>query len=144
MNIILKRRIIMKANFKKFMAVIAATAMCAVPMANSMSASAAPQKISRELVLTDEQENVIQSALAKQVTKVQSRSQLRKLMELFENRKRVVVNPIANDNVVEFVVVGKEASSRLGDRGLVIEPSLKDWGPLTPYIKGRNVVIKFK
>jgi hypothetical protein len=134
----------MKANFKKFMAVIAATAMCAVPMANSMSASAAPYKVSREIVLTEEQENVIQSALAKQVTKVQSRAQLRKLMELFQKREKVVVNPVASDKVVEFVVVGKEASSRMGDKGLLIEPGTKDWGPLTPYIDGRDVIVRFK
>ena len=134
----------MKTNLKKIMAAIAATVMCAVPMTSAMTASAAPHKVSRELVLTEEQESVIESAIVKQSTRVKSKAQLRKLMELFQKREKVVVNPIASDKVVEFVVVGKEASSRMGDKGLLIEPSIKDWGPLTPYIDGRDVIVRFK
>jgi uncharacterized protein YcbK (DUF882 family) len=134
----------MKTNLKKIMAAIAATVMCAVPMTSAMTASAAPHKVSRELVLTEEQESVIESAIVKQSTKVKSKAQLRKLMELFQKREKVVVNPIASDKVVEFVVVGKEASSRMGDKGLLIEPGTKDWGPLTPYIDGRDVIVRFK
>ena len=141
----------MKVNFKRMITALAAAAMCAVPMTSAMSASAAPYDQTVEgfelkggkTLKNGDEEDAKLAYLKKKIDREIFLANIddRKVVNIDFERQPSTPNPdyfvasIAESNGISLA----DSVNRLYYPDPEAPP--KDWGPLTPFVRGNGSFI---